>query len=141
MAQLDSIIRFQKWELDNKRRDLAAVEQERDLIIDQLNALIAELEQESHNYNQEINDFSVLQMGAFADGIRYKRETLEIELNLKNEEVETHKEIVTEAFQVLKTYEVAQENRSKAEQKELARQETMILDEQGLQSFVRKQDS
>lgn len=135
-AKLDSLIRFQKWELDAKRRDLAALEEERDQITGNIDQLIAEFEAEKAHAGHEA---ATLMMGAYAVGVDIRRQALDEALEAKEKEVQAMRDEVTHAYQELKTYEVAHDNRLKEEQKELARQEGLMLDEQGMQSFIRGQ--
>lgn len=133
-AKLDSLIRFQQWELDNKRRALAVLEEERDIILGQLNGLLAEYKAEAENASHEA---ATLTMGAYAVGVTLRRDVLEEQLAAKDQEIDAARDILTEAFQELKTYEIAHDNRIKAEEKEAIRQENNQLDEQGLQSYRR----
>lgn len=136
MAKLDGLIRYQKWELDAKRRELASLEAEREEIVARIDRMMAEFDNETANSDHHT---ATLMMGTYANGVRRRREEMEAEIVEKDKLLDVARDKVTEAFQELKTYEVAHENRLKAERKEENRIEGLMLDEQGLQGHSRKQ--
>ncbi len=137
MARLDALIRHRKWELDLKRRELAALEEERDAIIAQMDGLLAEYQSEA---GKTQGDVSIVTMGAYTSGVKVRREAMEEQLEAKDAEIAEQREILTEAFQELKTFEIAHEKRLAEEAKEEAKKEQNALDEQGMQSYARNED-
>ncbi len=132
MANLDGIIRFRKWELDEKRRDLGVLLDERAQIEEAIQALDAEmLEQKS----MRESDVASVTLGAYIEGARVKRAWLIEGLRKKDEEIEEKQDIVSEAFRELKTFEIAEARQKERHDKELKRQEQNELDDLGLRAF------
>lgn len=132
MADLDGIIRFRKWELDEKRRELAILLEERASIA----ATIEALEQEMLD-QQSLRDSDVASMtlGAYIEGARKKKAWLLDDMRKKDEQISEKQDVVSDAFRELKTFEIADNRQKERTRKELARQEQIELDEMGLKAF------
>lgn len=132
MADLDGVIRLRKWELDEKRRELAEVLAERE----QIEAAINHLEQEMMDQSKmRDSDIASMTLGAYLEGARKKMAWLVEGLRKKDEDISERQEIVAEAFRELKTFEIAEERQKERERKELQRQEQNELDDLGLRAF------
>ena len=135
MAKLDGIIRFRKWELDEKRRELAVLFEERNAIERSIEMLDQEmLDQQS----MKESDFGSVTLGAYIEGARKKRAWLLEDMRKKDAQIEEKQDIVSEAFRELKTMEIAERRQKDRLDKELARQEQAELDELGLQAYEKR---
>lgn len=135
MAKLDGIIRFRKWELDEKRRELAVLFEERNAIEHRVELLDQEmLEQQS----MKESDFGSVTLGAYIEGARKKRAWLLEDMRKKDAQIEEKQDIVSEAFRELKTMEIAERRQKDRLDKELARQEQAELDDLGLQAYEKR---
>ena len=138
MSRLSGIIRFRQWELDEKRRALAALEEQRQQFLDMLDALDAELEAEKRQAGGEVG---ALVFGAFMEGIRQREAIVRERLVRKDEEIERQRDQVAAAFNELKTFETAAKREAIREAKRLAGIEQSLLDEQGLERHRRSTEN
>lgn len=132
MADLSGIIRFRKWELDEKRRELAVLFEERNRIEHKVEMLDHEmLEQQS----MKDNDIASMSLGAYIEGSRKKRAWLLDDIRKKDEEIEAKQDVVSEAFRELKTLEIAERRQKDRVLRARDKQEQDELDNLGLQAF------
>lgn len=134
---LENLIRLRKWELDEARRILAEMLEERDEMIRQIEAIDQEILNQSKNSGLEVFATS---LGAYMEGARKQQELLYAEIVRKDEFIEEQQEKVAESFRELKTYEIALEHQEKKKAQKLAKYEQDMLDEQGLQRFFERDD-
>ncbi len=135
MADFDGIIRFRKWELDEKRRELAVLFEERNAIEHRIEMLDQEmLEQQS----MKDNDVGSVTLGAYIEGARKKRAWFLDDMRKKDAEIEEKQEVVSEAFRELKTMEIAGRRQKDRVRQEIARQEQAELDNLGLQAYKKR---
>lgn len=132
MAELGGIIRFRKWQLDEQRRDLAVLLEDRSAIGASIEALEAEVAEQKVLAD---NDMAAMTLGAYIEGARKKKAWLLEDLRKKDEEIADKQDVVSEAFRELKTLEIAERRQKERSQKELQRQEQNELDELGLKAF------
>jgi flagellar export protein FliJ len=134
MSRLQSIIRVRKWELDEKRRELVALEEERAAIVQQMDDLSIEVSEQQNAAALEVGPSS---LGAYMSGVRYKMAAFEAAIMEKDKKIEERRDEVTEAFRELKTYEIAEEQDQKRIRDAAALRDQKLLDEQGMQSFIK----
>ena len=132
MADLEGILRFRKWELDEKRRELAVLFQERASIEHQIEALDCEMLEQS---SMKDSDIGSMTLGSYIEGARKKRAWLIEDLRKKDEEIADKQDVVSEAFRELKTFEIADRRQKDRVKQELSRQEQAELDDLGLQAY------
>lgn len=132
MSNLAPIIRFKKWTLDEERRSLAVLYDERLGIEEQVQALEAEMASQRAVANTDIGSVTI---GAYIEAARAKQAWLLDALHKKDAEIEDKQDVVREAFKELKTFEVADEKKRAQAAKRLAEHEQKELDERGLRSY------
>ncbi|WP_448206593.1 flagellar FliJ family protein [Azospirillum sp. sgz302134] len=137
MSSLKTIIRLQKWKLDEKRRALAELQSLADRLKAEMDRLKEEIaaEQEAARSNPEQSyTFSNYIRAAMERGKRLTQSMGQVEAQIM---VATDE--MAEAFQELKRYELAEEERLKREKEKLKRKEANMLDETALVGFRRRQ--
>ena len=134
---LSNIIRVHEWQVDEKRRKLGDLMRLLDNFEAEARKLEADLitEQQIAATNPSEAGFGY---GGYAQSVIQRRERLQQSMVKAEEEIATAREELRDAFRELKKFEIAQENRTKAEAKEEARKETVFLDEVGMQGYLRK---
>jgi flagellar export protein FliJ len=131
---LKSLIRLNKWKVDENRRilgsrlaDVTAVEDsiialEKELINEQNEALLAPQEAGLH-------------YGVYADGVVIRRSVFQAELEQKESQVLVAQDVLNKSYRELKKFEILDKERQKYEQKERDKKEQNMMDELGLKSF------
>lgn len=137
MKSLDTLIRLQKFELDEKRRKLAELQGLRDDMAARIERLEAQMKTEAVNAlgNDEVGFAYANYISAALD----RRKTMLTSLDELDQRVLAARDEVAEAFQEVKKYEVARENRQKRERAERLKRENETLDEVGVGAFTRRQ--
>ncbi|MFC7333244.1 flagellar FliJ family protein [Rhodocista pekingensis] len=139
MKDLSTLIRLHKLEVDERRRALA----ERQAVEERLCGERARLEEELAR-EQKVAAGSLqaaATYGDFARHVIHRRERLDDAIARARAEVARAEESVAEAFQELKRYELAQEERQRQRQEALRRADTQRLDEIASIRFQRGRDS
>ncbi|UTW58094.1 hypothetical protein KFE96_14890 [Kordiimonas sp. SCSIO 12603] len=137
IESLQNLIRLRKWELDEARRVLAEMLEERDEMVRRIEAIDAEMADQSKNSELEVFATS---LGAYMEGSRKQQKIIYDQIVQKDTVIEEQQDKVAESFRELKTYEIALEQQQKKKAQKLAKFEQDMLDEQGLQRYFQKDD-
>ena len=135
MRGLPTLIRVRQWELEEKRRKLADLEG----LAAQLDEAIARLDDEVRmeqgvaSASHEVS----FAYAPYAQAAIERRRTLKASLEDVRLQIEAAAQEVTIAFQELKKYEVAQDNRRRRARVEANRRETIVLDDIAIEGFRR----
>lgn len=134
---LKTIIRLQKLQLDEKRRVLAELH----TLADRLRNEIEKVKQEIANEQETVrDDFSVsFTYSNFAQAAMERGRRLGQSLAQVEAQIEIATDEMAEAFQELKRYELAEEERQKRERDKQKRKDAAMLDETALVGFRRRQ--
>lgn len=134
---LKTIIRLQKLQLDEKRRVLADLH----TLADRLRNEIEKVKQEiAHEQETVRDDFSVsFTYANFAQAAMERGRKLGESLGQVEMQINIATDEMAEAFQELKRYELAEEERLKRERDKQKRKEAAMLDETALVGFRRRQ--
>lgn len=136
MARLTGLIKFQKWKVDEQRRAVADAEAVAVRLNQAIENLVAEIEREKKV--AEADPQSGLH---FADYIKVsldRKAALERQYKQALKAVDAARDVLRELFEELKRYEIAEEQRIEAEEREAARLEGLELDEIASQRFERE---
>lgn len=138
MADLAGIIRFKRFQLDEKRQALAGWHR----FADELRADRTQLEQsiatEQRVALESVDPNTTLSFGAFVRVALDRRQRIDESLAKIEAQVEAATEEVREAFADLKRFEQTQAQRQSRESLRRARIETAQLDEIGLEGYRRR---
>ena len=136
MADLSSLIRLHKHELDEKRQALGA-----------LYAEAAELERQRRDLEREFKKEKEavdatgdihFTFASYVEEVKKKRKAFDKADADVNRRIEKAKESMMETFSELKKYETAQEKREEKEAEARRVKESHVLDEIGIEGFRRK---
>lgn len=138
MSSLKTVIRLHKWQLDEKRRALAELQNLRDRLLAERHRL----EQEMLHEQQVARNDPVAAFGyaAFARAALERGRRLQDSIAQVERQIAVASDEMAEAFQELKRYELAEEERVKREREKLRRREEAMLDETALVGFRRRQE-
>lgn len=134
-----TLIRLAKFNVDEKRRVLVALQDREEEII----AAIAAHDQQLKVEQQVASEDSTgagFYYGAYADWYLKRRAEMEGMLAAVRQQIEIARDDLAEAFREQKTYEITQANREKREREEADRKEQIFLDEVGQTQHRRKEE-
>lgn len=133
---LKTLIRLSKFNVDEKRRTLTALQTREDQVVEEIRRAEEQLvrEQQMASENQAV----AFAFPAYYRAWAQQRHALEQALTAVRQQIEAARDELAEAFREQKTYEVTQANREKREREEADRKEQIFLDEIGLNMHRRK---
>lgn len=136
MSALESLIRLHRWQLDERRRELADLDTLSEKLRQEQVRLAAEqkAEQAAASSSRE----AATAYGNYARQLIERRQKLEQSLASVAEQVTAARETLAETYREVKRYEIASANRVAQQKKRLARQQQRVLDELGIENFRRK---
>lgn len=130
MSALTSLVRVHSWALAEKRRKLAGLETLAQRLADDLARLEAELRSEQAAASGSIE--GTVAFPTFVAAALERRKRLRESIADVERAIEAARAEVTEAFQEVKKFELAQAAQEARDAEERARREQAILDELGL---------
>lgn len=134
---LKTLIRLSKFNVDEKRRTLTALQTREDHIIAEINQGEEQVKREQQLAAEDSIGVGFA-YGAFHKAWMQRREMMHKALAAVRHEIESARDELAEAFRELKTYEVTQANREKREREEADHKEQIFLDEVGQTMHRRK---
>lgn len=136
---IENLIRLQKWNVDEKRREVAELEALLDDLKARAKALEAEIVREQQAASRNAGDTDEVSMGygAYAKAVIQRRETLQESIAEAAKVVDQAHDELTEMFQELKRYEVARDRANAEREYKEQRQEQADLDEVSIQRHRR----
>lgn len=137
MSSLDGLIRLHRWQLDEKRRALAELQALAERLRSELTRLDAEVSAEQTAAQVEEVAFSY---AAYADAARGRRLRLTQSITQVDTRIAESTEEIAAAFQELKRYELAQQERERRVKVKERRRATTRLDEIASTRFLRRQN-
>lgn len=135
---LKTLIRLSKFNVDECRRTLTALQNREDQIIAEIHAGELRLKEEQRLAAQDAAGIGYL-YGAYHQAWTHTRDMMLQALAAVRGEIEVAREELAEAFRQQKTYEVTQANREKRDREEADRKEQVFLDEVGSNIHRRKE--
>ena len=137
MSVIEKLIRFHKFDLDEKRRYLRELEEQEARIQEAIDAIDQEVQSEQAFSRGEANFAPYY--GGYATRTKARREALVDELSKVHETVEEARETVVQAFEELKKYEITKDQQDHRAYLEEERQIQIELDEIGLTTHQRQE--
>jgi flagellar export protein FliJ len=128
---LSTLIRIRKWDVDEKQRAVAALLRREEAILAAQAALEDEVRREAAFVAQG-GPNERLTFAAYLAHCDQRKQQMNAALIEVRGLIDQARDELAEAYRGLKTFEVTQKAREAAEERELARQEQMDLDEIGL---------
>ncbi|PWC38648.1 flagellar export protein FliJ [Azospirillum sp. TSO22-1] len=138
MSSLKTVIRLHKWQLDEKRRALAELQNLHDRLVAEMHRL-----QQEMLYEQQVaraDPMAAFGYAAFAKAALERGRRLQDSIAQVEQQIAVATEEMAEAFQELKRFELAEEERLKREREKIRRKEEAMLDETALVGFRRRQE-
>ena len=130
MRWAEQLIKLTTFELEVLQGRLAAIVERRTMAEMQLAVLIAHGEAELELARTDPE--SGWRLAAFNEGLKLRKAKAQADIDIAAAEEAGARDALAEAFETLKKYEQIAENARLVAAKEVARQETAVLDELGL---------
>ncbi|MBR1604914.1 MAG: flagellar FliJ family protein [Alphaproteobacteria bacterium] len=126
--------RIEKFNINEQRKILVALQEQQDIIISKLSALNQqfELDKECQRQNQLVGDF-----GAYVKKYLETKESYEAQIASLEQQIEQVRDIIADMYKEQKTYEIIDENRQKRAQHEEDLKLQKQLDEIGTNSYIK----
>jgi flagellar FliJ protein len=128
---LHTLIRLRKWNVDERQRALAVLLRHEESVLERMAALEAEIRDEIA-FTSKAPAEQRTTLAPYLDRCDNFRKQLNAALSDIRRRIAVAQEELADAYRRLKTFEVTQERRDTAEEKELDRREVLDLDEIGL---------
>lgn len=131
---LDTLSRIEKFNINEQRKILVALQEQQDAIIATLENLNLQFEQEKefNRQNGLIGDF-----GAYVKRYLEKKEELENNIAELENQIENVREIIADMYKEQKTFEIIDDNRKKRAQHEEDLKLQKQLDEIGTNNYIK----
>lgn len=139
MTALDQLVRLHRWTLDEKRQKLAELERFRAKLLDNVEALEAELAREQAAADR--SSIASLSLPAFIKMTIDRRRKIEGSIAEVDRSIAAAREEITQAFQEFKKYETAHGNHLRREAQKQSRREQTVSDELGIELHRRQAGS
>ena len=133
---LETLIRLHRWQVDERRRQVAELEALAEKLRQELVKLAEERARES-----EAAGANLLTRHVYPGYIRralQRQKTLEQSLAETEQQIAEARDALAEAFQELKRYEIAQANRERLRMNAAARRERLETDAIAIENFRRR---
>ena len=140
MANLLSLIKLRRHNVDEKQKVLAELYRQIELIENSKDTLMERLRTERAVLDQHGTLEMYAYFGRFSQNIQRMIERLNLEKQKLEVRVQIAQDDVREAFANMKRIEIVQQEREKAEKKEQADKETREMDDIGLEGFRRQEE-
>lgn len=139
MSTLESLIRLHRFQLDERRRQLADLDQLAAKLRQELERL--EIEQKVEQTIAAQSFEAAQGYGAYARNLIERRQRLTHSLAEVEQQILQAREELAEAFQEVKRYEITADNRARQQRQKLARRQQALMDELGLDRHARRKAS
>lgn len=135
MSGLENLVRVHQWILDEKRQRLAGLQQLLDRMAGDLEILEEKLAAEREAAGRSLD--GALAFQTIIAAALERRDKLRHSIANLEQEIETARDEVGEAFQELKRYQTAQGIQQRQEVEQRRRRENLTLDEMGVGLYRR----
>lgn len=136
MSQYDKLVRLREWELDEKRRALADMLSETEVLIEKRKALEDELRREQTIASESPE--SAISYNSFANSVISRRKILDADILEKQSAAAAANKEVALAYQEMRKAEIVRDALLDKERKEQEKLEQREIDEIGQEMIRRK---
>jgi flagellar export protein FliJ len=140
MADLESLIKYHRHEVDEKRRHLAKLYEQAQSMEDARQELEQTLEDETRIAHEIGTAESLSDLGTYSVAMKKKIKGFEESLKEMETRIQAAQEDMRDAFAELKKIEITQRRREKREFKDISDKESKTLDEMGLETYRRRME-
>lgn len=139
MKSLNTLIRLQKKEIDELKRQKTLFEEKREECYQALSRLADQLQFEMKTA-QQMPDMAQF-FGDFAASIKTGQEQINGLIRRTDKEIETLAQRIQERFSEMKKYEITLENYKKREKEKIAKRDAQTMDDIAINNYIRNHDA
>ena len=136
MKALKSMIRLERWGLEEKRRELLRIQSQVSSVETAREELDSEVKHQQAAITDEVE--MIFAYGNYAQGVLWRRDELAKEMQKLEPVVLESREQVASAYQSVRRYEIILEGKQKREAEESQRQEQRNIDDISMDIYRRK---
>lgn len=136
---IDTLIKLNQRNLDELRKQMVQLEDQKEALIGVAHRLQQELQQESDIVAKQPGMLKELM--EFAARVKKRQQDIAMEVANIQMKMNSLSVQISDCFGELKKFEITKENRLKAEDAKMKRQESQMMDDVAIGQFSRKQDS
>jgi hypothetical protein len=140
MADLAPVIRFQKHQMDEKRRFIARLFAEADKIYGHKKRALDEVAHERSFADKSEDPFVITEFLGYQAQMKKKIALINLEMQRIDARIEVAQDALREDFIELKKYEIVQRRRIERRRRELEKQEAALFDATAIDAFRRRLD-
>jgi len=140
MADLEPLIKFRKHTVDEKRRFLAQLYREAEMMERQKQVIEDQMAHEIEMAKEMQTAEAQAYLGKYLEGARRKVKAMEMSLKKMDVRIAAAQEDMRAAFAEMKKIEITQRNRDERDAAALRKKEGQELDEIGIDLFRRRED-
>lgn len=140
MADLEPLIKFRRHTVDEKRRFLAQLYREAEMMERQKKVIEDQMAREVEMAKQMQTAEAQAYLGKYLEGARRKVKAMDLSLKKMDVRIAAAQEDMRAAFAEMKKIEITQRNRDEREAAALRKKEDQELDEIGIDLFRRRED-
>lgn len=141
MANLKSLIKLRRHNVDEKQKALAQLYRDIETIENSKNTLIERLRSEREVLDQSGTLEMYAYFGRFSQNIQRMLERLNLEKQKLETRIAIAQDDIREAFANMKRVEIVQREREKADKKKEDAKEVREMDEIGIETFRRQEEA
>lgn len=139
MADLNPLIRVRKHAIEQKQKVLAGLFRKAEDLAAQKVSFLDQLETERRKIGEMGPEMAAF-FGPYAESVKMRVAGIDAETAKLEVRIQAAQDDMREAFAELKQIEIVQERRDEEEMQEILRKENAVLDDIGIEGFVRKDD-
>ncbi len=140
MADLSSLIRVRKHAVEQKQKFLAELYRQAEELQSQRDNLLTTLAAERKK-SDELGIEMLSYFGPYSKAVNERVDDIDEAMKKLNARIEVAQDSMREAFAELKKIEITQERRQAEEKAAIDKKESTILDETGLETYRRTQET
>lgn len=138
MADLEPVIRYQRHQLDEKRRFIARLFAEADKVYSHKARMLDEVKRERSFVDASTDPFVITQFLTYQNLMKKRVALVNVEIERIDARISVAQDDLRESFTELKKFEIVQRNRLARRRKELERREMMLFDAIAIDAFRRR---
>ncbi|CAK0743161.1 Flagellar FliJ protein [uncultured Gammaproteobacteria bacterium] len=136
MADLRGLIRFHRWQLDEKQRKVAELRGEQEYLRVHIQNINEQIRNEQENARQSME--ATMDFVNYLKLAKLRRAQFENQVEDLERQIQAAADAIAEAFQEVKRYELAQDERDRQERAKQLRRENAMFDEVAVTGFMRQ---